>query len=281
MRPSRGSFCSLFLLLLGCELGLWGCTQTPTPTVEILALHVLADSSTQPLVSELTTAFVRQRPSARIQVEGGLDTERILDALQAGQVDVVAVSWLSEEIKREPTLWFHPFAQDALVLITHHSNSLSGLSLPQLRTIYQGQTLNWGDLGGPAIDVVPVTREEGAGIRSDFDALVMGKKSIAPTAVLMPNDVAVAEYVATNPGAIGYVSTAGVSPAVNVLAVEGVSPSVKSVEDGRYLLSRQFYLVAPALPHAGLATFTDWILTGEGRQLIQRNYAPWSPAPSS
>jgi phosphate transport system substrate-binding protein len=268
-------------VLLGCQLVLGACAQTPTPTVETLELRVLADSSTQPLVEDLVIAFARQRPSARIQVEGGLNTKRILDALQAGQADLVTVSWLSEEVKQKPTLWLHPFARDAVVLITHHSNFLPGLTLPQLRTIFQGQILNWSDLGGPAIDIIPVSREEGAGIRLDFDAMVMGKQSIAPTAVLMPNDAAVADYVATTPGAIGYVSTGGINPAVNVLAVEGVPPSINSVEDGRYLLSRQFYLVTLAPTQTGLATFTDWILTGEGLQLIERNYAPWSPAPSS
>jgi phosphate transport system substrate-binding protein len=281
MRPSRGSLCWVFLVLLSCQLGLGACTQTPTPTVETLELRVLADSSTQPLMEELVIAFSRQRPAARIQVEGGLNTQRTLDALQAGQADLAAVSWLSEEVKREPTLWFHPFARDAVVLITHHSNSLASLTLPQLRTVFQGQILSWSDLGGPAIDVIPVSREEGAGIRLDFDAMVMGKHNIAPTAVLMPDDAAVAAYVATTPGAIGYVSTAGISPAVNVLAVEDVPPSINSVEDGRYLLSRQFYLVTLAPTQARLAIFSDWILTGEGLQLIERNYAPWSPAPSS
>ncbi|MGD9100378.1 MAG: hypothetical protein PVF45_07850, partial [Anaerolineae bacterium] len=64
------------------------------------------------------------------------------------------------------------------------------------------------------------------------------------------------------------------TPAVNLLAVEGTTPSPASVEDGRYLLAHPFYLVARAEPHGGLAEFVDWVRDGGGREIVKRRYAP-------
>ena len=89
----------------------------------------------------------------------------------------------------------------------------------------------------------------------------------------MPSNEAVVEYVASTPGAIGYVSSAWLVPAVNLLAVEGVTPSPAAVESGRYLLARPYYLVALAEPSGGLADLVRWIKEGEGQRIVQRNYA--------
>jgi phosphate transport system substrate-binding protein len=250
------------------------CTQTPTPTVETVQFTVIADTSTAPLIDELATAFGANRPHVSIWVEHAANAERALESLHGSQTDLASVSWLPEDGKIDGTFWYHPFARDSIVMIAHPSNPIGGLTLPQLRSIFQGQTIFWTELGGPELDVVPVSREDGSGTRLSFESLVMGRSDVTPTAVVMPSSEAVVEYVATTPGAIGYVSTAWLSPAVNLLAVEGVTPSPTSVEDGRYVLARPYYLVAQTEPNGGVAQFVDWIREGEGHEIIRRNYAP-------
>jgi phosphate transport system substrate-binding protein len=264
----------LFACLLICSFTLLAaCSQTPTPTVKAVHFTLVADTSTLPLVDELVTAYLAHRPHVSIQVEHAANTERALEALRAGQFDLGSVSWLPENEKIGDALWYRPFARDAIVMITHSTNPISGLTLLQLRGIFQWQTLLWEDLGGLALDTIPVSREDGAGTRLSFETLVMGGRDVTPTAVVMPSNEAVVEYVSATPGAIGYVSPAWLVPAVNLLAVEGRTPSPASVEDGRYLLGRPFYLVARAEPSGGLTEFVDWVRDGGGQEIVQRHYA--------
>jgi phosphate transport system substrate-binding protein len=268
-RPLLLVLISICLLLL-----LPGCAQTPTPTVALIRLAAMADDGTTPLMQELVTAYIRERPAVTIGLHNGANAERTLAALEAGEVDLVAVSWLPDRVKVNGELWYDSFARDAIVLIVHHSNTLPGLALSDLRNIYRGQTLSWADVGGMPVDVVPVVREEGAGTRHGFDSIVMGQREVTPTALILPDEAAVVQYVAATPGAIGYVSPVWLSSAVNVLAVEGVIPSPQAVEDGRYLLARASFLIARANPGGGPAAFIDWVMGEEGQAMVKRAYAP-------
>jgi phosphate transport system substrate-binding protein len=260
--------------LLVCFLGLLSaCTQTPVPTVPPVNLTLVADSSTAPLMDELAEAYLAGRPHVTIRVEYAANAERALEALRAGQFDAASVSWLPEEEKSAGALWQLPFARSPIVMITHPTNPMSGLTLSQLRDIFQGQALFWDDLGGLALEVIPASREDGSGMRSNFESLVMGGHSATPTSVVMHSNEAVVEFVSATPGAIGYVSPGWLVPAVNLLAVEGATPSPASVAEGRYLLAFPFYVVARAAPNGGLADFVDWVQSDKGREIVERRYA--------
>jgi phosphate transport system substrate-binding protein len=277
-RPSSSSvnrITCLIVLLFGLLSAMFSaCAQTPTPTVESIQFSIIADTSTAPLMDELVTAYSDERPNVTINLEHAPNAERALDALQEGQADLATVSWLPENHKVEGNVWYQPYARDSLVVIAHATNPIGGLTLLQLRGVFLGQSLSWQELGGLAVDVKPVSREEGSGTRLSFESLVMGRHDVTPIAVMMPSNEAVVEYVAATPGAIGYIASAWLAPNVNLLAIEGVTPSPASVKDGRYLLARAHYLAAIAEPTGGVAEFVDWIREGEGQTLVKSGYAP-------
>jgi phosphate transport system substrate-binding protein len=235
---------------------------------------VITDTSSAQLMSELLAAFSDNQPHVTVNLEHAVNADRAMAALQAGQVDLASVSWLSEDEKAQGTLWYIPFARDSIVVISHPTNPIGRLTLQQLRSVFQGQTIFWDELGGLTQDVLPVSREDGSGTRLSFESLVMGRREVTPTAVVMPSNTAMVEYVTATPGAIGYVSSAALAPSVNLIAVEGVTPSPASVQDGRYLLARPYYLAARAEPIGGVADFVRWISEGEGQEIVNRSYAP-------
>jgi phosphate transport system substrate-binding protein len=268
-----------FAYLLIC-LFLTACAQTPTPTVQTVSFSLVADSSTAPLLDELVAAYLAERPHVTIHVEHAPNAQRALEALQKNQYDLASLCWLPQNIKNDTSaqdggdFWYRPFARDAIVIITHPSNPAGGLTLLQLRGIFQGQTIFWNELGGLEQDIMPVSREAGAGTRLNFETLVMGERNVTPTAVVMPSNKTVVEYVSATPGAIGYVSSGWLAPGVNLLAVEGATPSPASIQDGRYLLAWPFYLLARAEPNGGPAGFINWVHSSEGQAIVQRGYGP-------
>lgn len=272
-KSSKAPVRSLLFLFI-CFTGFSpACAKTPTPTIDFVQFAIVADTSTAPLMKTLVAAYQASHDYVTIQLDLAADTERALDALRRGQISLASVSWLPESEKVEETFWYRSFARDPIVVITHSSNPVAGLTLPQLRSIFQGQTLFWSDLGGPALDLIPVSREDGAGIRFGFESLVIGKHDVTPTAVVLPSNQAVVEYVSRTPGAIGYLSSPWLVSSVNLLAIEDIAPSRDSVEEGRYLLTRPFYLIGGPAPSSGMTKFVEWVTEGEGRQIIKRNYA--------
>jgi phosphate transport system substrate-binding protein len=262
--------------MLACAslfLFLHACAQTPTPTVEAIEFSVLADPSAAPLLDELVSAYQAGRPFVKVNTDQAANTERALEAMRSGADDLALVSWLPNSAQIGQDVWMQAVARDSIVMVIHSANPVGDLTLAQLRAIFQGQVLNWTELGGPDVDLVPISREDGSGTRNSFESLVMGRREVSPTAVVMSSSEAVIEFVSETPGAIGYVPTAMLTPSVNIVAVEGTTPSPSAVERGWYFLARPFYLVAGTEPGDGLADFADWTTNGTGQQVIARYYA--------
>ena len=107
--------------------------------------------------------------------------------------------------------WRSALAQDAVAVIVNAANPASGLSLAQLREVFQGRALDWSSLGWGNQEVIVVSREDGSGTRAAFEAAVMEGRPVTLNAVVQPDGDAVVGYVARAPGAIGYVSHARVA----------------------------------------------------------------------
>lgn len=262
------------VVLVCAGLLLFACAQTPTPTIETIEFSIVSDPSTAPLLDELASFYQDERPNVTVKLAQAVNAERALEAMRSGSADLASVSSLLDSAAAGQQFWNRTFARDSIVIVTHPTNPVGELTLSQLRSIFQGQMLKWTDLGGPNVDAVPVSREDGSGTRNGFESLVMGRREVSPTAVVMPSPEAVVEYVSVTPGAIGYVSPAWLRPSVNLVAVEGTTPSPEAIEQGEYVLARPFYFVARAAPSGGLAEFMDWVSAGNGQQIIARDYAP-------
>lgn len=99
-----------------------------------------------------------------------------------------------------------PIALDGLALIVNQNNRLASLSLTQLQEIYNGRILDWSDVDGTPGEIQLVVREDDSGAQALFEERVMGDKSVSLTAVIMPSNLDVLQYVAVHPTAIGYLS---------------------------------------------------------------------------
>jgi phosphate transport system substrate-binding protein len=263
-----------FIALVCVGYLIFACAQTPTPTIETIEFSIVSDPSTAPLLDELAKAYQDERPNVTVNLARAVNSGRALEAMQSGNISLASVSSLLDSTPASQPFWNRTFARDSIVIVTHPANPVGELTLSQLRSIFQGQILSWTDLGGPDVDVVPVSREDGSGTRNGFESLVMGRREVSPTAVVMPSQEAVVEYVSMTPGAIGYVSPAWLRPSVNLVAVEGTTPSPEAIEQGAYVLARPFYLVARVAPSGGLSEFVDWVSEGNGQRIVARDYAP-------
>jgi phosphate transport system substrate-binding protein len=247
-----------------------GCGE-PLATPELVFLRAAGSTSMSPLMAELAEAFGQQHPLVSLDVLG-LGTQYGLDALRAGEVDLALASWLPADLA--PDWRATAIARDGISVIVHPDNPIDGLGLLQLQDLFGGRVYEWqaigGTPGGESVQVV--SREEGSGTRSAFEALVLQDLAMTPLAIVAPSSQAMVDYVASHPWAIGYVSMGRTTPEVKVLKIEGGLPTSQAVGEGSYALTRELWLVVSEPPPQAVEDFLRFVLGAAGQQIVGRRY---------
>ena len=259
------------LVALWLGVGLLAACGEPLATPEPVFLRAAGSTAMVGLVSELAERFSEQSPLVTIEVEG-LGTSFGLDELAAGRAEIALVSWLPDGLGTQYQVT--AIARDGIAVVVHPGNGVDGLGLLQLRDLFSGRVYHWREVGGrPSQGAVQiVSREAGSGTRNAFEALVMEDREVTPLAVVAPSGDAVIEYVATHPGAIGYVSMGKSSPAVKVLGIEGELPAPQSAERGSYPLSRDLWLVTGRSPSEPVKAFLRFVKSPAGQQVVGQSF---------
>ncbi|WP_240452186.1 phosphate ABC transporter substrate-binding protein [Virgibacillus sp. YIM 98842] len=227
-------------------------------------------TSVQPLSEELAAAFMEQNPDARIEVSGGGSGAGVT-AAQDNAADFGAAS---REIKEDETgidEWV--IAIDGIGIIVHPDNPVSDLALEDITSIFAGEITNWSEVGGDDADIVVISREDGSGTRGAFTDIVLGDAELVDSALIQNSTGAVAEGVANDPNAIGYVSVGAMDDTVKGLLVDGAEPTAESISAGDYPVSRPFNYVAneeTELSEVAQA-YLDFVLSDEGQQVVEDN----------
>ena len=129
--------------------------------------------------------------------------------------------------------------------------------------------------------VVLISREEGSGTRGAFIELfgiemknAEGKKVdfTSEEADITNSTEVMLTSVAGNKYAIGYVSLGSLNKTVKPLKIEGVSPSVSSIKNGTYKISRPFNIVTKETGLSENASdFIRFILSSDGQAIVEAN----------
>jgi phosphate transport system substrate-binding protein len=223
-------------------------------------------------------------PEVRISVTGGGSGTGIA-AMINGTVDIANASraMKPEEISAAQANGIEPMefvvAGDAIAVVVHPSNPVDKLTLQQISDIYTGKITNWSQLGGEDRPIVLLSRESNSGTYVYFleNVIRLGNKEsnllFSPDTLLMPSSEGISSEVRQNPNAIGYDGLGYVTPDQKMLAVardvEGpfILPSVETVIDGSYPVSRALYMYTAGEPTGHRKAYLDWILS-EGQAIV-------------
>ena len=161
------------------------------------------------------------------------------------------------------------FALDGIAIVTNKENTVTDLSLEQIKKLATGEITNWNEVGGPDMPVVLVGREAGSGTRDGFESIVDVKDACKYDQELTSTGAVIAA-VAANPNAFGYASLSAVNDQVKAVTVEGVAASEETVQDGSYKIQRPFVFVTKEgaeLSDAAKA-FIEFAASDAAKQLI-------------
>ncbi|GIK38657.1 MAG: phosphate-binding protein [Chloroflexota bacterium] len=267
----RRLWAAIFYLLSSILFLLPACLATATPPPPPLVLKAAGSTSGGPLLAALASAYSAQHPHVAFDIQGG-GTQLGQSLVEAGRIDLGLVSWPPQNLPDH--LRSIPIARDAVAIIVHPTNKIEGLSLAELQGIFGGRLLHWQEVGGPARPIQVISREDGSGTRAAFEAAVMDQMPVTPTAIVLPSSQAVIDFVGDNPAAIAYVSFAFVDENVYPVPIEGVAPSLESLADRSYPLSRDLAMIVLKQSQPELNQFIDFVLSPAGQAILATKWAP-------
>jgi phosphate transport system substrate-binding protein len=230
-------------------------------------------------------AYQKENPDIRISVTGGGSGTGIT-ALMTNTVDIANASRAikPEEIKEAESKGFKPVefvvARDAIGVIVHPSNPINKLTLEQISNIYQGRITNWSEVGGENRPIVRLSRESNSGTHVYFLETVIrlgdknNKSFFSDLTLLLPSSEGIIAEVQDNPNAIGYDGLGYITSDVKLLAVakneksKYVIPSVQSVNNNEYPISRDLYMYTHGEPTGAIKTYLDWILKPQAQKIV-------------
>ncbi|MBA4421087.1 MAG: phosphate-binding protein [Anaerolinea sp.] len=232
-------------------------------------------------------AYQQAHPEVQVSVTGGGSGTGIA-ALLNGTVSIANASRAikAEEVDTAKASGVEPVefvvARDAIAVIVNPQNPINQLTLQQISDIYSGKINNWSELGGEDRPIVRLSRETNSGTHVYFLETVLrlgDKKSkilFSMDTLLLPSSEGITAEVRDNPNAIGYDGLGYIIPEVKMLAVaktgDGsfVLPSVASVNDGTYPVSRDLYMYTDGQPEGGLKQYLDWIVGLQAQDIVTK-----------
>ena len=280
---------TIFILLLGLICSLVACSPQgqQSDSISPSGSYIIENKGSDTMVNlalAWAEAYMKIHPQVRISVTGGGSGTGIA-AMINGTVDIANASreMSAEELTEAKLKQLSPVisvvARDAIVVIVHPSNPLSSLTLQQLSDIYTGKITNWQGVGGENRPIVLLSRESNSGTYVYFleNVVRMGDKAskllFSPDTLLMPSSEGIGTEVRLNPNAIGYDGLGYVTPGMKMLGIAidrgstSVLPSIQTVNDGSYPISRPLYMYTPGNPDEDIKAYLDWILH-DGQVLV-------------
>lgn len=255
---------ALVILLLTAVFGA-GCISTEdTETISIAG-----STTVLPVAQAAAEEYMNQHSNADIQVSGGGSGVGATSVI-GGTADIGMLSRdLKASEKEGNTLKEFVVGKDGIALVGHPSNTVSDLSLEQVKAIYQGEITNWKEVGGADLKIVLIGRDSSSGTREFFTEFVLDKEDAAKEMQELNSNGAVAQAVSITPGAIGYVSLEYVDDSLKAFSIGGVAPTVENVISGVYEINRPLLMVTNGEPEGLAADYLAFILSEEGQQILK------------
>ncbi|MDO5844955.1 MAG: phosphate ABC transporter substrate-binding protein [Methanocorpusculum sp.] len=231
-------------------------------------ISVAGSTTVLPVAQAVAEVYMEEHRNADIQVSGGGSGVGVT-SVKSGTADI---GMLSREVKdSEKTngnIHEYVIGRDGIAVVGHSSNVVNGLTLQQIKDIYQGKITNWKEVGGEDLEIVLIGRDSSSGTREFFTEFVLDKEDAANTMQEFNSNGAVAQAVAQTKGAIGYVSLEYVDSTLKAFEVDGVKATVENVLNGKYTINRPLLMITNAEPTGLAKEFLDFILSDKGQKIL-------------
>ena len=250
-----------------------------TGTVLAKTLEIKGSTTVLPIAQKAAEEFMKIYPDVTVSVSGGGSGNGI-KAIIDGTTDIADSSRFIKQkevaLAVEKGVYPVPFgvAYDCIVPVVHPSNPVSDLTLDQLKAVYEGKIKSWKKLGGPDKSIVVISRDTSSGTYEVWEKIVMKKARVYPGALLQASNGSVAQAVAKNRYAIGYVGLSYLNKDLKAIKVNGEAPSLENAVS--FLISRVLYMFTKGWPTGTTLKFINYMMhPRKGQKIVSEvGYIP-------
>ncbi|MDR1101460.1 MAG: substrate-binding domain-containing protein [Clostridiales bacterium] len=268
-------------LLAGCG----GAPEpTPEPTQTIFSYEEFSRVDGSTVTLPLSVALANSTVLAADNIKHNTTHEAYLNLI-AGKADIIFVTYPSDDELRlaqeaNIELEITPVVNDAFVFLVNKNNPVQGLTSDQIRKIYNGQINNWSAVGGARTPIRALQRDADSGSQAGMLRFMQNEKLSAPPLDNVSTGMeGLVTEIASIDGAedsIGYsyyfyVNSMYVRDNIKMLAVDGVAPSVTTIQSGQYPHITPYYAVfRKSEPENSFARrLTNFVLSAQGQLLAE------------
>lgn len=228
-------------------------------------LIVGGSTSVLPLMEELLNGYENSGGS-EVEAQGGGSGVGI-KGVDNETFDIGMVSReLSDSEKKDKKETV--IALDGIVVIYNKNNTVKDLTLEQVKDIFTGKITNWKEVGGQDKEIAVISREDGSGTRGAFEEIVgYDASELIKNAEIQKATNAVIASVEGNDNAIGYISLGSYKDSVSTMKINGVQPSIETVKNKTYAISRPFILLSKK-DNDKADKLIEFILSSEGQKIV-------------
>lgn len=260
------------ITMLACVAVVAGLIVSPAFAEKKLTLT--GSTTVLPIAQKAAEVFMKKNPDVNISVAGsgsGDGIKSIIDGI--ADIGNASRDMKKKEIKRAEEKGVKPVrhvvALDCIVPIVNPDNPVSDLTIDKLMGIYTGKIKNWKQVGGKDKKIVVVSRDSSSGTFEVWNHKVLSKKKVRPDAQLQASNGAVAQAIAGNKYAIGYVGIGYLNPKIKGLTVGGVQASAATAMDKSYPIARGLNMYTAGEPTGLTKQFIDFVMSAEGQGIVK------------
>lgn len=259
------------------------------PDEEIPVLD--GSTSTYDITRNIYSAYYHNAENCPDMPKAHSKTSNAYKRLIDKEVEMIFVPDPSEEIKQYAKekgvkLRYIPIANEALIFFTSDKNKANNITSQQLYEIYVNNSVaDWSGMGGGDSELVPYCRNNDSGSHAQMEKFVLNGKEIQDdvkrehTSWLMSSILTdVDDFNGKNPGkyAIGYSlyyyylnNNMILGPlALKMLAIDGVNPSEKTIADGTYPYTTNYYAVVRDEKNEKVDAFIELMQSEFGEEIV-------------
>lgn len=223
-----------------------------------------------------TKTFIKSHPGVAVEIVPSLGSGGGIKALQAGIIDLAISGRPLKPAERTESLKVIEYAQTPFVFaVSTHTNATT-ITTKELVNIYKGDTRVWPD--GKTLRLV--LRPE---VESDTDIVknmspemnLAVKSALTREGMIMAiTDQDSADNIENIPGAIGTMTLAQIvseQRALKPLVLNGLSPSLDMMNQGKYPYYKSMFMVSSARPNPLTQEFITFVRSPSGRKILEKN----------
>jgi phosphate transport system substrate-binding protein len=219
--------------------------------------------------------FRKNNPDIKITVLPSLGSSGGIKALLGGQLDI-AISYKEQpDAEQNKGLISVKYARTPFVFITHKTNKLSNITLQEVADIYNGKTITWPD-DTPVRLILRPDREASTKIlesmSEDMKRAVQNssKRGGLNIAVTDQENADLIERLPGSFGAGGLCQLISEKRTLNILSLNGIRPSVRTLADGTYPYFKDLYIITGPRSSPLVRQFIDFVFSSTGQSILSK-----------